>query len=126
MLKTENKVICFRCQREWVPNFSLDAFEIDGVTLCELCAMPIMMKLGNPEPIDDARAKNVCKRGQEADTCAFLVMSPSFACAKHSSFHHILQDRLDKGMMGAKGDTCSGPPVFKVLARRKSRSLKKR
>ena len=116
MPKTRNEVSCFKCKKRWVPSFSIDVYKIDGVTLCEPCAMPLMTKTGNPEPIDDdAWAQNVCKPGQRAATCAFLVMSPSFACAKNSSFHNILQDRLNKGMTAAKGDNCSGSPVFKVL-----------
>jgi hypothetical protein len=110
----ETQVKCAACGREWVPSFAIDCYTIDGAELCEPCALPYMMKSPDPEPVDNARSQNVCKRGQGAVTCAFLGMHPGFVCLKHTPFEGMLRQRLAEGTMTAKGDNCSGPPLFKV------------
>jgi len=118
MSETEQVVTCGGCGRKWVPNFSDDCYEIDGVKLCESCGMPYMTKSRHPEPVDNKRATNICKKGQGAATCAFLCMAPpsfSFACAKYSNIEDVIRERLQESSMRASSDNCSGPPAFKVL-----------
>jgi hypothetical protein len=74
-----------------------------------------MMKTRQPEPIEEERVTNICKRGQGAATCAFLCVMPSFACAKYSNIEDIIRQRLQEGSMSARSDNCSGPPAFKVM-----------
>lgn len=50
----------------------------------------------------------VCKLGQGADTCAFLVLASGWNCAKGSNVESILRGRLERGEMKAKGDNCEG------------------
>jgi hypothetical protein len=115
--KTEKTTTCAKCHRVWVPDFSLDCYTIDDVELCEPCAMPYLLKSGNPEPIDQERITNVCKLGQGNAACAFLAMSmsPGFGCAKRSSLEDTIRQRIQEGSMGAKGDNCSGPPAFVIV-----------
>lgn len=118
MSETAQEVTCKACGRVWVPDFAVDCYEIDGMELCEPCAMPYLTKSRHPEPIDDKRATDICKKGRGAATCAFLCMIPSttsFACAKHSTIEDNLRQRLQEGSMRAKSDNCSGPPAFKVM-----------
>lgn len=105
---------CALCSREWVPSFSLDCYEIDGLDVCERCAMPYFMKSRDPEPVGEERVRSVCMFGDREATCAFLLMSPRFSCAKASPFEDVLRRKLEVGLMTARGDNCSGPPSFKI------------
>jgi hypothetical protein len=115
MSETREKSKCGKCPREWVPDFSCDCYTIDGVDLCEPCAMPYLMNARDPEPVNKVRVEDFCMLGKGEATCAFLVMaSDGYVCAKYSTLEHILRERLTEGSIRAKGDNCSGPPVFKV------------
>lgn len=48
----------------------------------------------------------VCKLGQGAETCRYLVMAAGFECAKLSSLRPTIDARAE--MMSAKGDNCEG------------------
>jgi len=113
-MNSSKEMTCAKCGRKWVPDFKLDCYNIDGLNLCEPCAMPIFMKSNRPEPLENVRAENICKLGKGEETCAFLAMSPELCCAKNSYIDNNIRKRLREGTMGAKGDHCSGPPAFLV------------
>ena len=51
--------------------------------------------------------KAICKIGQGAECCRFLVAAErGFECAKHSDLHEAIQARVE--FMTAKGDNCEG------------------
>lgn len=117
-LSSENstKETCAKCGRVWVPSFSVDCYTIDELKICEPCAMPILFKTGTPELLKEDHVVNVCKRGQGAETCAFLSFSQGFACGKNSSIDEALRQRIAEGTMSAKSDNCTGTPAFKIMA----------
>jgi hypothetical protein len=57
--------------------------------------------------------KNICKIGQQENTCAFIMgFGGVFSCAKGSGLEKTIRSRLDAGLMSARGDHCSGPPLY--------------
>ena len=56
-------------------------------------------------PAEHVRA--ICKIGQGAECCRFLVtFELGFECAKYSDLHDTIQSRV--ASMTAKGDNCDG------------------
>lgn len=53
----------------------------------------------------DEHVQNVCKPGTE-ETCRYLVMGPSWECAKGTFLGRQLEERGDT--MNAQGDNCEG------------------
>ena len=63
------------------------------------------IKGGLPDEIRQA----VCKMGQGAATCRYLVCgSDGFECAKHSEFRSTIDARVAAGTFVAQGDGCEG------------------
>jgi hypothetical protein len=110
-----SEIKCERCGKKWVPNFVVDEYEIDGMTLCEYCAMPIFMDCAEPEVISEDRATSICCKGQGEKVCAFLGFGGQYTCLKHTTFQKNILVRLESGQMGAKGNNCSGLPAFKPI-----------
>lgn len=48
----------------------------------------------------------ICKMGQGAECCRYLVFSSDFACAKRSSVAATIDARVET--MNARGDNCDG------------------
>lgn len=63
--------------------------------------------------IPDDHLEGVCRRGQGAATCAFIIMVPGsgFECAKGTPFEAVLRQRRDAGQLTAQGDNCPGLTV---------------
>ena len=56
--------------------------------------------------------KNVCKIGQGADCCRYLVMGINgFECMKGTSLAEILDMRVLTNTITAKGDNCDGKSI---------------
>lgn len=52
---------------------------------------------------------DVCKPGEGGATCRYLVVGQrGFECEKYGSLRRILDNRVEKGEMAAKGDNCGG------------------
>ena len=65
--------------------------------------------------LSDDHVKDVCRRGQGAATCSFLVVTSGWHCAKEPEFQSVYQTiavRRFTESMNAMGDNCSGPPDF--------------
>ncbi len=112
------QVTCRKCHATYVPSFRRD-FYADGadpkVGLCEACMMSkeFSPQSQNPHPLPEGYEKTVCKLGQGAVTCSFLICGDNgFVCAKSSSFESGIRQRLVAGTLEAKGDHCSGSPDF--------------
>lgn len=112
---SDKKMICDNCKKQWAPSFYDDMYDIDGVVMCESCAMPYFRKSRDLEPINSEYAIRVCQPGQGETTCAFLGASPKFMCTKCTPVEEVLRNKLKNGLMGAKGDNCSGPPAFNII-----------
>lgn len=55
--------------------------------------------------------KQVCKFGQRANCCRYLVLRGAGAgwhCAKLTTLRKLLDDRVANGEMQARGDHCPG------------------
>lgn len=64
-------------------------------------------------PLPDGHIENVCRIGQGDKCCAYLSAGVSWACAKEiPGVRAAIEERLELGTMGSKGDNCSGPPAF--------------
>ena len=51
----------------------------------------------------------VCKLGHGEACCAFLVIGgEGFVCSKGTEVEATIRQRLEMGLMGAKGDNCEG------------------
>lgn len=50
----------------------------------------------------------VCKIGQGAACCRYLVLKPPTCCAKGTSMQPLLDARVAAGKMNAQGDNCPG------------------
>jgi hypothetical protein len=59
-----------------------------------------------PIPTDHLTA--VCRPGAGADTCRYLTVAEGWSCAKWTSMHAMIDDRVAAGTMGAQGDNCPG------------------
>jgi hypothetical protein len=58
--------------------------------------------------ITDQHRDEVCKIGQRAECCRFLIYGDGFECAKNSSLHADITARVVDGSMGSRGDNCGG------------------
>jgi hypothetical protein len=63
-----------------------------------------------PEKVTDDWAKGVCRIGQGAACCRYLVMGPGgWDCAKpHGQTRAMLDKRVAAGQLSARGDNCEG------------------
>jgi hypothetical protein len=62
--------------------------------------------------LDDQHVKSVCKMGQGAACCRYLIMSVGgFECAKLTALKAHLDARVAKEDMRARGDNCPGKPM---------------
>ncbi len=62
--------------------------------------------------LDEKQIKNVCRPGQGAKTCSFLLAGPDgMECAKGTPLEGMIWAR--RSTMNAKGENCSGPPNFR-------------
>ena len=53
--------------------------------------------------------KNVCRFGQEALTCSFLVVGEGgYSCSKGTPVEAIIIQRRKSGSIQARGDNCKG------------------
>lgn len=64
------------------------------------------------EPLTDSHVWNVCRPGEGAGTCAFLVFGGGWRCAKGSELETELRVRVAAGTINARGDNCAGPPDY--------------
>jgi hypothetical protein len=56
--------------------------------------------------------KAVCKIGQGNDCCRYLVCGvKGFECVKNDSLKKLLDDRVSKGTIVARGDNCEGREI---------------
>lgn len=61
---------------------------------------------------DRDRVQDVCKIGQGAECCRYLMAGGSgFECAKKTSLAEVLDARVETGSMAARGDNCPGLPL---------------
>jgi hypothetical protein len=61
------------------------------------------------DPPDDDWARTVCKTGQGAECCRYLVMAPNgWSCAKHTGLKAYLDRRVVTNTIRAQGDNCLG------------------
>ena len=72
-----------------------------------------MVRTVGPFPIaivDKERAQTVCLLGQGVRCCRWLALGPTgHMCLKHDlSLNKAVQDRFERGEMGAQGDNCEG------------------
>lgn len=59
--------------------------------------------------ISDMMLRLVCKTGQGANTCRYVICGPNgFECAKHSQLKETLDSRAEAGAMVAQSDNCEG------------------
>jgi hypothetical protein len=60
--------------------------------------------------VDDTWARDVCKMGQEAACCRYLIITSSgWSCAKkRSELRKMIDYRVMAGTMTAQGDNCPG------------------
>lgn len=54
------------------------------------------------------QVKNVCKIGQGADCCRYLMFGDGFECARNTATAAILDMRVLAKTMIARGDNCDG------------------
>lgn len=53
--------------------------------------------------------KETCRPGAGNETCRYLTMGAGgWSCEKHSSLAQMLDDRVERGEMNARGDNCDG------------------
>lgn len=66
-----------------------------------------MEPLKNPLPKE--HLFSVCKPGQGAECCRYLLAGAGgIECGKYSQFKSLLDERVSKGTMVAQGDNCEG------------------
>jgi hypothetical protein len=94
-------------------NFYQDDVDGLGTGLCESCIMNVSFATKGPVSITEEQRVNLCKGGQGADACRYLVFTEGFKCAKGSSIQSTIENRA--GSMLAKGCYCLGPPNFKKI-----------
>ena len=58
--------------------------------------------------VDDIMVTEVCKLGQGADTCRFLIRGATWECAKLTSMRVTIDARVAEGSFTAIGDNCNG------------------
>lgn len=65
--------------------------------------------------VSDGQLEQVCRPGEGAFTCSFLVFGPEgFGCAKTTSLEGLIRQRRAERSMNAMGDNCDGPPDFQA------------
>lgn len=65
-----------------------------------------------PASVSDEVQKRLCRPGQGAASCSFLVIHNGWRCAKGSDLEPLILSRRANLSMKAMGDNCSGPPDF--------------
>lgn len=72
-----------------------------------------------PQNLDIEHVRSLCKIGEGAACCSFLVCGPNgFECAKdpvNQGILPLLTQRREQKAMVALADNCSGPPSFVPL-----------
>lgn len=69
--------------------------------------------MGEVQTLSDAHVEGVCRLGQGAACCAFLMRQDGWFCAKIDAvLVSTITDR--RPTMRAQGDNCSGPPNYEV------------
>lgn len=59
--------------------------------------------------LDFDQVKDVCKIGQGAECCRYLVTGANgFECAKLTSLRLTIDNRVEQGTFTARGDNCPG------------------
>lgn len=60
--------------------------------------------------IDKDHLRDICKMGQGKECCRYILLGrDGFTCGKHDAdFRVLLDDRVQKGTLGAIGDNCEG------------------
>ncbi len=116
--QADEKVTCRKCRHTYVPDLAND-FYPDGedpkVGLCEHCKMREAFGMNDKRPhsLPEGHLGTVCKSGQGAATCCFIIFGDAgYQCAKDSCYEKNIRDRLAAGTMEARGDNCSGAPSF--------------
>jgi hypothetical protein len=62
-----------------------------------------------PPMLDDAYAQAVCKTGQGALTCRYLMLGGTgWRCGKLTDLRGFLDQKAANGEIGAQGDNCAG------------------
>jgi hypothetical protein len=66
----------------------------------------------SPTPLKEPHVTKVCRAGQGAATCSFLLSgSPPF-CVKRTKYEWKIRAARRANQIAAQGDHCSGPPAF--------------
>lgn len=59
--------------------------------------------------ISQVHLDTVCKFGHKSETCRYIGLGPNgFVCAKHTRLKPVLDERVKKELMIARGDNCDG------------------
>jgi predicted metal-binding protein len=59
--------------------------------------------------IDEAHVTQVCRPGEGAATCRYLLRAPgAWVCAKHTALQAGLDERVVQETIVARGDNCPG------------------
>lgn len=59
--------------------------------------------------ISDLHVKTMCRPGEGAETCAFLLAGPDgLECAKGTGIEAMLRKRVEAETIIARGDNCPG------------------
>ena len=59
--------------------------------------------------VTDEESKTLCLIGQQERCCRYLTPDrKGFQCAKHTGLGVLLDDRVAKGTITARGDNCEG------------------
>lgn len=70
--------------------------------------------LGAAEPVeavypDDAYVKAICRAGEGEVCCRYLTVGAGgWSCEKHALLASIIDYKVERGEIGAKGDNCEG------------------
>ncbi|MDB5194668.1 MAG: hypothetical protein JWN50_682 [Parcubacteria group bacterium] len=114
------QVRCSKCGREYTLSIMDDYYSATNNTDgdCERCMMRKAFAKPAPVVVSEEHAEKVCKIGNGAATCIFVMQSGGqWECAKGSDFERAIKTRRDDSHgMVAQGDNCSGPPDFTPLS----------
>lgn len=66
--------------------------------------------------ITDEHVRAVCKLGQGAACCRYLMFGKGFECHKHSQLAAVIDGRVERGEFNARGDNCDGWTETQVVA----------
>lgn len=65
-------------------------------------------------PTDD-HVNAICQPGRKAACCRYLASDGNgWACVKFHDAGRVIEARVAAGSMVARGDNCSGPPLFET------------